>query len=175
MRRFLRKSAHAREPLPVAMIGLRMGERLLQIGLGDVPLMIALAAKPGISGRSALIVQTDPDLVRAASAAAEAGILLEGHVASDTFPFDDDSFDVAIVHAVGASLAECHRVLRSGGRAVALEPGTREGLAAWFRPSASAKTSAGPGLTVALQEAGFSAVRLLADREGIRFIEALKR
>ena len=62
---FLRKSGHAREPLPVAMIGLRMGERVLQVGLANLHLMTTLAAKPGISGRSALIVGDDRDLVRA--------------------------------------------------------------------------------------------------------------
>ena len=157
------------------MIGLRMGERVLQIGLADMSLLVTLASRPGISGRSALVVTADTDLVRAESAAAEAGILLEGHVARETFPFDDQSFDVAIVHAPGMSLRECYRVLRAGGRVVAIEPGTPAGIASWFRPSASSGAPAGPGITAELEGAGFSAVRLLADREGWRFIEGQKR
>ena len=168
---FLRKSGRAREPLPVAMIGLRMGERVLQVGLANLHLMTTLAAKPGISGRSALIVGDDRDLVRAQSAAADAGLLLEAHVARDTFPFDDESFDVAIVHGTEGSLLECYRVLRQGGRLIALEPGTREGLSAWFRPAPAPET----GMRAGLERAGFGPVRVLADREGLRFIEGLKR
>lgn len=170
---FLRKSGSSREPLPVAMIGLRMGERVVQIGLSDVRLMIALAAKPGISGRSALIVNDDSDAVRAQAAAADAGTLIETYVTRDTLPFDDAAFDVAIVHGGDAPLAECHRVLRDGGRLVIVESGTRAGLAALLH---SKRQPAGdPAATVAaVQRAGFKAVRLLADKEGYRFIEGVR-
>jgi SAM-dependent methyltransferase len=179
---FLRKSGPAREPLPLAMIALRIGERVLQIGLADERLMTALASKPGISGRSALIVREDRDVVRAQSAAADAGLLLEAHVSRDTFPFGDQSFDVVIVHAPEPpderTLAESLRVLRDGGRVVVLEPGTREGIASWWRskPPAEAGGSGGAASTSrALERAGFRPVRLLADREGVRFFEGLKR
>ena len=169
---FLRKSASPREPLPVAMIGLRMGDRVVQIGLADVRLMIALAVKPGISGRSAVIVNDDREAVRAQSAAAEAGTLIETHVATGTLPFDDAAFDVAIIHGVDAPLAECHRVLRDGGRLVVIEPGTRAGLAALLH---SKEPAGDPAATIAAaHRAGFKAVRLLADKEGYRFIEGVR-
>jgi SAM-dependent methyltransferase len=172
MRRFLRKSTTAREPLPVAMIGVRMGERVVQIGLVDLRLMTTLAAKPGLSGRSAIVLADDRDLVRAQSAAAEAGILIEAHVARDAYPFDTGTFDVAIVHGVTDSLREVHRVVREGGRAVVVEAGTRTGLSALLgsgRPATSADAT-----MAALESAGFRAARLLADKEGYRFIEALR-
>ena len=54
MRMFLRKVA-ACEPLAVAMSGVRLGERLLQIGVDDPPLLGALAAKVGLSGHAAVV------------------------------------------------------------------------------------------------------------------------
>ena len=182
---FLRKSASTREPLPLAMSGVRMGERLVQIGLADTRLLTMFASKPGISGRSALVVRDDRDATRALSAAADEGLLIEVHVTRDRFPFDDDSFDVAVVHATDGSLAaldpgsrlalfaECRRALRVGGRIIVIESGTREGIAAWFRSPAPAKDSS--DTLAALQGARFTAVRPLADREGYRFTEGLKR
>ena len=55
MRMFLRQSTVGREPLAIAMSGVRMGERLLQIGM-DTPVVTSLlAARPGLSGESALV------------------------------------------------------------------------------------------------------------------------
>ena len=51
---FLRHSAVGREPLAVAMSGVRMGERLLQISADDTSVVGALAAKPGLSGESVI-------------------------------------------------------------------------------------------------------------------------
>jgi SAM-dependent methyltransferase len=174
MRMFLRKSASSREPLPVAMIGVRMGERVVQIGLADVRLMITLAAKPGISGRSALVVRDDRDAVRAQSAAADAGTLIETHVTHDAFPFDEESFDVAIMHDADGPLAECHRVLRAGGRLVVIEPGSRAGLAALLQRGRREPAGGSNATIAALQRAGFKAVRMLADKDGYRFIEGLR-
>lgn len=150
-----------------------MGDRVVQIGLTDVRLMIVLAAKPGISGRSALIVSNDRDVVRAQSAAANAGTLIETHVAKTTLPFEDGAFDVAIVHGVDAPLAECHRVLREGGRLVVVEPGTRTGLTALLRSRREPAGDADATIAAA-RRAGFKAVRLLADKEGYRFIEGVR-
>ena len=184
MRMFLRKSTSTRDPLPVAMSGVRMGERLLQVGLADARVMTMLASKPGISGRAALIARDDREATRAQSAAAGAGILIEVHVARDRFPFDDGSFDVAIVHGTGAlsTLAdedratmfrECFRLLRTGGRVLVFEAGTRGGLAALL--STQRGRASDPNATMAaLKRGGFHSVRVLADREGYRFIEGLR-
>jgi SAM-dependent methyltransferase len=142
--------------------------------------MTLLAAKPGISGRAALIVGDDRDAVRAQSAAAEAGILIEAHVTRERFPFDDGSFDVAILHgeAIGHEeraimFRECFRTLRTGGRVIVFERGTRRGLAALFQVQRGPAIDAA-GTPTALEDAGFHSVRLLGDLEGFRFTEGLR-
>ena len=52
---FLRKTAIGREPLALTMTGVRMGERVLQIGAVDVRLAALLAAKQGMSGEAAIV------------------------------------------------------------------------------------------------------------------------
>jgi ubiquinone/menaquinone biosynthesis C-methylase UbiE len=171
------------------MTGVRMGERVLQIGMGDARLTMMLAAKPGLSGHAALVVRDEPAAERARAAAAESGLLIDVHVAPrGTLPLGDGTFDVVIVHdaasALGAMdpaartrpLAECHRVLRSGGRIVTLEAGTRAGLSALLRraPAPDPAYDASGGTAGVLKSAGFRAVRLLADRDGFRYFEGLK-
>ena len=55
---FLRKTKQ-RDPLPVTMSGVRMGERLLQVGGDAAALAGALAAKVGLSGAAAIVVWGD--------------------------------------------------------------------------------------------------------------------
>jgi ubiquinone/menaquinone biosynthesis C-methylase UbiE len=189
MRRFLRKSSVEREPLPVTMTGVRMGERVLQIGLADARLASLLAAKPGLSGHAALVVADEQMADRARAVAAEAGLLVDVHVALvHALPIADQTFDVVIVHdaatllaslaapARAAAMAESARVLRSGGRLIALEAGTATGIRGLLRrtqPTDPAYDASG-GTAAVLQAAGLRAVRLLADRDGYRFIEGLK-
>jgi ubiquinone/menaquinone biosynthesis C-methylase UbiE len=182
---FLRESTVGREPLAVAMSGIRLGERVLQIGLGDARVTGALAAKPGLTGESAIVIADEAAADRARRAAADAGALVHVVVHSlERLPFEGGSFDVAVIHAgdrapeagsaPGAGvLRECRRVLRSGGRIVVLEAGTRTGLAGIFRARGRSNREAG-ATTRGLEAAGFSAVRILGDREGCRFIEGLK-
>lgn len=189
MRRFLRKSTVEREPLAVTMTGVRMGERLLQIGAADARLTAMLAAKPGLSGHAAIVVTGEQAADRARAAAAQSGLLVDVQVAPlRTLPAPDGTFDVVILHDAPAMLealdgesrahaaAEAYRVLRAGGRLVALEPGTPTGLRAMLRrgPATDSAYEAGGGTPRLLEAAGFRAVRLLADREGYRFIEGLK-
>ena len=72
---FLRRSNLER--LPVAMSGVRMGERALQIGIDDPSLASAIAAKVGLSGHAALAVNDDRTAAKARSAAATAGVLVD--------------------------------------------------------------------------------------------------
>src|SRR6266540_3874592 len=157
-----------REQLPIAMSGVRMGERALQIGIDDPSLVGAIAAKVGLSGHAAVAVGDEAAAASARSAAEKAGVLVDLQVAPlHTLPFANNSFDVIVVHAKSGWLAslddaarqtvlrEAHRVLRGGGRLIAIE---------------------GPaGTTIsALQPAGFKAIRILAERDGYRFTEGLK-
>jgi ubiquinone/menaquinone biosynthesis C-methylase UbiE len=180
---FLRESTVGREPLAVAMSGIRLGERVLQIGITEARVMGALAAKPGLTGESAIAVADEASADRARRAAADAGALVHVVVLPlERFPFEAGSFDVVVVHAsdvpaAGASragvLGECRRVLRSGGRIVVLEAGTRTGFVGIFRARAQESRDAG-ATTRELEAAGFQAVRILGDRDGCRFIEGLK-
>ena len=74
---FLRKPAITSDPLAVTMSGVRMGERLLQIGGVDAKLAAQLAAKPGISGHAAIVVTNERDAERARAAAAQSGALVD--------------------------------------------------------------------------------------------------
>jgi ubiquinone/menaquinone biosynthesis C-methylase UbiE len=182
MRMFLRQSTVGREPLAIAMSGVRMGERLLQIGMDSPPVTSLLAAKPGLSGESSLVVPDEATAARARKAVSESGALVNVAVHTlDALPFGNGSFDVVVVHNRVGQLAdhindvrvlgECRRVLRSGGRVVVLDKGSPSGLAAIFQPR---KEQGSPEATIrALEGAGFRAVRMLGDRDGYRFVEGL--
>ncbi len=69
--------------LSIAMTGVKLGDRLLNIGCTDSSLVGALSSKVGLSGRACAIVPTDADAARARRGAEKAGALLEietGHL-----------------------------------------------------------------------------------------------
>jgi ubiquinone/menaquinone biosynthesis C-methylase UbiE len=184
MRMFLRQSTVGREPLAIAMSGVRMGERLLQIGMDTSVVTGLLAAKPGLSGESAMVVADDAGAVNAKRAAENAGALVNIRVhALDALPFDRHAFDLVVVHNRAGQLAnlgdtrtrtlqECRRVIRPGGRIIVIDKGTPSGLAAIFRFRKDPEARA---LTVkALEAAGFRSVRPLGDRDGYSFVEGIK-
>jgi ubiquinone/menaquinone biosynthesis C-methylase UbiE len=72
-------------------------------------------------------------------------------------------------------LEECRRVLRAGGRVIALESGSPTGLRGLFGGAThNPQYESAGGTAAALETAGFRAVRTLGDRQGYRFIEGLK-
>jgi SAM-dependent methyltransferase len=179
---FLRKSNLER--LPVAMSGVRMGERALQIGIHDRSLAGAIAAKVGLSGHAAFAVASDDKAAQARSAGAAAGVLVDVQVSTlDTLPFAADAFDVVVVHAGDRSLPalddsagipllrESYRVLRIGGRIIVIEGGAR-GITGLLRSRTRRLDAA--ATVASLTTAGFRAARPLAEREGYRFTEGLK-
>lgn len=189
MRMFLRKSTVGREPLVMAMSAVRLGERLLQIGVDDAASMGALAAKVGLSGHAAVVTLDERTAQRARSAIADASTLADVSVTSDgSLPFQDASFDVVVVHGVSGLLAaaaddvrarllrEVLRVSRSGGRVIVTEAGERSGLKAMLSPAPKKdeRFERSGGTIAAMAAAGFKPVRLLADRDGLRFVEGLK-
>jgi SAM-dependent methyltransferase len=189
MRMFLRKSTVAREPLAIAMSGVRMGDRLLQIGVDDPAVLGALAAKVGMSGHAAIVALDERSAARARAGVADASALADVTVAADgALPFPAGSFDVVVIHGITGLLTaygDEHRarllsqvlhVTRNGGRVIVTEPGERTGFKAMLAPAPKRdeRYDQGGGTVAAMEEAGFRPVRLLADRDGIRFTEALK-
>lgn len=189
MRRFLRKSSVGSEPLAVTMSGARLGERVLQVGLDDPAIAASIAAKTGITGQASLVVSDETAAASAREAVADAGGLGDVHVvaALHPLPFADDTYDLVVLHSARGLLAslsrdgrerllaECRRVLRTGGRLLALEAGTQTGLRSLFGGTKrDAGFEAAGGTAAALETAGFRTVRALGDRQGYRFIEGLK-
>jgi SAM-dependent methyltransferase len=177
------------DPLSVSMAGVKLGERLLQIGVDDATLAGQLAAKTGLSGTAAHVVSNDGEAVQVQRGAKKVGVLVEVRVGPlDTLPFDDSAFDLVVIHSASGQLAtatgdarvavlrDARRVLRPGGRLLAIEPGTATGLRSMLRsaPAAQAAYDAGGGTPAALRDAGFAAVRDLGDREGLKFAEGVK-
>jgi ubiquinone/menaquinone biosynthesis C-methylase UbiE len=114
------------EPLR-AILALRAGERVLEVGAGCgyYTLEVAAGVRPG---GSVDILDADPEhLAAAMRAAGERGLRNISPTLGDAryLPFEDETFDGAyLIAALGdvpdgaAALAELRRVLRAGGRLV---------------------------------------------------------
>jgi ubiquinone/menaquinone biosynthesis C-methylase UbiE len=164
------KKMRAMDPLQVAMTGVRMGERYLQVFCSDAALTRGLATKTGLSGTAALATPDDAQARQAQKAADKAGVLIDIKITPATaLAWEDGAFDMVVVDNTGGSfsrlndgdraacLREARRVLRAGGRIEFIE---RE----------NDTTGAEPLLTAA----AFKPVRTLAERDGFRFVEGLK-
>lgn len=177
--------------LPLAMAGVKLGDRLLNIGCTDPSLLGALSAKVGLSGRACAVVPDEAAAARARKGAEAGGVLLEietGHL--DRFPFEDAAFNVIVVDNQGgllsharpelrvAMLQQAFRTLAPRGRIVIIERAPRAGLGALFRSTDAAPTDphyqSSGGAVAALQAEGFRAARLLADTDGLAFFEGVR-
>jgi ubiquinone/menaquinone biosynthesis C-methylase UbiE len=162
------------------MVGVKMGDRLLQIGCGDGRLLAALGAKVGLSGRAAGADPSAGAIARTETAAAEEGVLLELQQASPTaVPLEDGTFDVVVLHGVlpdvspearVAAVREAIRLLRAGGRCLVVDPATRGGLGALFGPRRDVHYQPDE----LLRSAGCKAVRVIAEQGGLLFVEGVK-
>src|SRR6185295_11729081 len=85
--------------LALAMTGVKLGDRYLQIGCTDASLLAAIASKVGLSGRACAIVTSEAEAARARKSVEIGGMLLEIETANSltTFPFDNASFDLVVV------------------------------------------------------------------------------
>ena len=174
--------------LAIALTGVRLGDRMLQIGCADPTLLGAISSKVGLSGRALVAVASAEMAARARRGAERAGVLVEvEQTALSKLAFADSSFDLVVIDSTDGSLGsmsaasrdaclrETLRVLVQRGRVVVIESGRRPGLAAMFRrvPIDPSYQAAG-GSLAALTAAGFRAVRTLAERDGMVYHEGIK-
>lgn len=188
---FFRRSGE-KHALAVAMTGVKLGDRLLQIGCTDPSLVAAVSSKVGLSGRACAIVLSEDEAARARRGAEQGGVLLEIEKAAVTaFPYETGSFDLILVDdQLGmlsslkpeqrvAMLQQAFRVLAARGRIIVMERAPRGGLGALLKRSrggvvADPRYESSGGASAALKAEGFKAVRRLAEREGLSFIEGVR-
>jgi ubiquinone/menaquinone biosynthesis C-methylase UbiE len=175
----------ALDPLSVSMSGAKLGDRVLVIGCSDPRLIAALAAKAGMSGRTCAVDESPDAATEAGRIALKAGVLVETtSAATSAQPFERDSFDLVVLRNVlrtgewqpGATVAqEAARVLRPGGRCMVIDTMARGGMAGLFGGQPAPSADDPREAIEILKSQGFVAVRVLAERDGLRFIEAVKR
>jgi SAM-dependent methyltransferase len=183
---FVRREVSYR--LVVSMTGVKMGDRLVQVGCADEGRLAAVAEKVGLSGHAVAVVPDERSAARVSKGAARAGVLVDVQAAPPTdLPIDDESFDLAVVDETGgmvgsmapegrAALARgVGRVLRPGGRMVFIGSPPRGRLGALLIGGASARPLIAPGDAAAMLEAaGFKWVRTVGDKDGLVFVEGIK-
>jgi ubiquinone/menaquinone biosynthesis C-methylase UbiE len=166
------------------MTTVKMGDQLVQIGCPDGARMGAIAAKVGLSGRAVTIVSDQESATRAQRGAADAGALVDVHVAPPSkLPVEDGVFDLAVIDDTGgffgtlraedrvALVRETARVLKPRGRVIVIGAVPRGGLGALFtRAQSGPSFDPQPSLTAD----GFRFVRVLGEREGLKFVEGVK-
>jgi len=171
--------------LIIGMTSVKMGDRLVQVGCSDGASLAAVAAKVGLSGKAVAVVPDIDAQVRVRKGAERAGVLVESELAPpDKLPLDDSAYDLVIIDdEVGqfaaldtdtqrAVVREAVRVLEPGGRVLAIS-GSRapSGLSALLGRGRSAPAF---DATPALESGGCRFVRVLGEREGLRFVEGIK-
>jgi cyclopropane fatty-acyl-phospholipid synthase-like methyltransferase len=172
LRMLTRKRTHSMDPLQVSMTGVRMGERVLQIGCHDKSLLAGLAAKVGLSGTTAVAITAEQQAKRAEAIGRKVGALIEVKdiKASSVWPFDPATFDMVVVDDTddsfesftppGEILRKGFGSLRAGGRIEIVTPiNSQHGKFDFVQ---------------LLTDAGFKPVRILADVNGLRFVEGLR-
>lgn len=174
----------ALDPLSVSMSGVKLGDRVLVVGCGDPRLIAALGAKSGMSGRTCAVDES-PDLAaEAGRVALKEGVLIETSAAMPhALGFDRESFDLVVLRDARTRdrqsrapvVQEAWRVLRPGGRCMAIDPLPRSGVATRLGVPPPPSADSGAETIAVLKAQGFVAVRTLAEREGLRFVEAMKK
>jgi SAM-dependent methyltransferase len=163
--------------------GVRLGDRVAQLGCAHGGRLAAIAAQVGLSGHAIAIVPDERSAARARKGGTEAGVLVEMEIAPPTrLPLADGAFDVVVIDDTGgffatldpgdraATVREVIRILRPGGRVMVVGAAPR-GLAAVFTRTPSGPPSDAEFL---LKAGGFRSARTLVEREGLWFVEALK-
>ena len=179
----LRKSQGSRA-LELPMAGLKLGKHVLQVRGQDTGLIADLAKIVGLSGQACAVAETEHAEKLFEKSAAAAGVSVEVKVAPvSSLPYEDNCFDLVVIkHVLGEltqnervqCLQETRRVTRIGGRCLVIDPETRGGLGAIFSRQSIDPRYLDGGAQQALKHEGFRAVRILGEREGLRFTEGTK-
>jgi ubiquinone/menaquinone biosynthesis C-methylase UbiE len=167
------------------MAGLKIGKSVLQVYGSDHGLIAALAKVVGLSGQAYAVAQTQGDREAFERQAADAGVLVDVKVAEIVaLPYDDDSLDFVVIKQVLGGLTQndrvlclqqALRVLRPGGRCLVVDTAMRGGLGAVLsRQSLDIRYVESGGAKHALEHEGFRGIRLLAERDGLSFVEGVK-
>ena len=168
----------------MSMAGVKLGQRLLGVGTRDPKLIAKLAVKAGLTGRACVVEADDESLATAVRAIEQEGALVEpARAPYGMWPFEEDSFDIAVIPHLLPSLtpdvrvrcvSEVMRVLRPGGRVLVIERAPRGGLVGALLGGARvAPTYDGP--LELLRSAGFAAVRQLSETDGVTYVEGIKK
>lgn len=173
------------DPLSVSMAGAKLADRVLVMGCSDPKLIAALATKAGLTGRTVAVDESQARSSAAERVALQEGALIEPLTAPlNALPLDAGSFDLVVLrdvlrtldpHARPAVIAEAHRVLRPGGRCMVIDSTGRGGVSAMFGGKSATGSGASAETIAELQQSGYVAVRALAEREGLVFVEAVKK
>jgi len=173
------------DPLSVTMVGVKLADRVVVIGCHDPKLIAALAIKSGLTGRTCGVDPSPAVVGEAERVALAEGALAEFASAPLTaLPYDASSFDVVVLRdvmrgtAVSERLpiaAESSRVLRGGGRCMIIDStASSAGLTSMFGRTPPSDSGAADEIIETLKAAGYVAVRSLAERDGLLFLEAVK-
>ena len=182
---FRLKNSGGPRDLELSMAGLKLGKNVLQLHGSDYGLITALARVVGLSGQAYAAAKTQRDAEAFERGAADAGVLVDVKVAElAALPYGDDRFDLVVIKQVLGGLMqndrvlclqETLRVLRVGGRCLVIDPAMRGGLGALLsRQALDPRYVGGGGAQRALKHEGFHAIRLLVERDGLRFVEGTK-
>ena len=180
---FLKRSTL--DPLSVTMVGVKLANRVLVVGCRDPHLIAALAIKAGLTGRACAVDRGEATVREAERVTLAEGALVEFAVLTGpSLPYEPGSFDVVVLRDVMRTTeigerqalgAEASRVLRPGGRCMVIDTIGGGGLSSLFGRGAAPDPRAAAEATAAFNALGYVAVRTLAEREGLLFVEAVKR
>jgi hypothetical protein len=172
----------ARDDLVVSMTGVKIGDRLIVMGLSEPRLLAALGSKVGLTGRACGVDSDETTAAAAGHHAEKSGVLVEVAAAPwNRLPHEAGEFDVTFIRAAGSlqdevSLKQAvdagRRLLRDGGRCVVLVTGAARGLRRLRAPAAGPPAGR---VVELLREAGYRGARVLAERTGLAFAEAVSR